>query len=154
MPVRLLASLLPAVIPSWRFFDQIGPAPHIEWSVAPRLTPGPAEEDIERWSPWQPVDSPPAHVTMLIAFARLFWNPRRNESLFIASCAERLLDDPTPARADLLWTRVADIVRRTRSSGGPAETVARALRVRIVEVTRDGDRLARDVVYCSPARPL
>lgn len=144
--MRLLSSLLPAVIPSWRFFDRIGPAPTVEWSVGD--------------GGWQPVCPSPPRVPAAALLARLFWNPARNEALFLVSCAERLLDDPSASRADLLWTRVADRVRPTLSSeaavAAPALPSAggRTLRVRIVEVTRQGDALLREVRYVSEPRPL
>jgi len=31
---------------------------------------------------------------------RMFWNPSWNESLFLVSCAERLLQNPTPHSED------------------------------------------------------
>lgn len=150
----MLSLLLPALIPSWRFFDRIGPAPCIQCAVTLSTAMPPLEA-------WREVRPAPRHVRPITAIARLFWNAPRNETLFLASCAERLLDDPSPERADRLWARLADIVRaELRAHPGPESRASHGglpcpfLRVRIVEVTREGDDLVRTVMYVSEARRL
>ena len=94
--------------------------------------------------------------------ARLFWNRRRNEALYLVSCAERLVDDPTEWRARELWSRVADILReeqgtaRGRQSAAGTTRLASGgwLRVRIVESMREGSRVVADVIYESDAQPF
>lgn len=124
-------------MPSWRFFDRIGPAPRIECSLAATAA--------ETGREWRELRPRPARVPIAATIARLFWNPRRNESLFVVSCAERLLEEPTRERASLLWTRVADAVRADLA-GSNSSTY---LRIRIIEVTRQGEALADDVMYVS-----
>jgi hypothetical protein len=140
----MLRFLLPALIPSWRFFDRIGPSPRIEFDV------GTSGDEID--AAWREVRPKPAHVSVRIMLARLFWNPRGNESLYLVSCAERLLDDPSAERAAELWARVADVIRAERAgANGPA---ASHLRVRIVHVIRQGGRVVRHVAFVSGARRL
>ena len=147
MRPSLLSSLLPALFPSWRFFDRIGPAPQVEYAWGATAA--------DAGHTWRALRQEPLRVLLPELLASLVWNPDRNESLFLVSYAERLLDDPTPARAELLWTRAADLACRARRANDDAlPGPAGYLRVRIVEVTRDGDRLARDVMYVSEARPL
>ena len=148
MRLSLLSALLPALLPSWRFFDRIGPAPHVEYSWGAAA--------VEAGRAWRPLRPEPAHVALGTLLARLLWNPERNEALFLVSCAERLLEDPSAARADLLWRRVADLIRQERIGSADAadSRLSGYLRVRIVEVTREGHRLARAVRYVSEARPL
>lgn len=140
----MLQLLLPALIPSWRFFDRIGPAPCIEFAVG--VTPDDAGAD------WQELRPRPVRVSAGAMLVRLFWNRRWNESLYLVSCAERLLDDPSPARATELWTRSADIVRADHRPGAAADKGF--LRVRVVETTRENGRVVRHVVFVSEAHRL
>ena len=150
----MLHLLLPALIPSWRFFDRIGPAPRIEFAMT-----GSQDDPLPDWREVRPR---PARVPFVTMLGRLFWNRRRNESLYLVSCAERLVEDPTAWRARELWDRVADIVRADASaftdarhhdapSHGPSPMW---LRIRIVESMREGSRVPSDVVYESAARRL
>ncbi|MBE3637007.1 hypothetical protein [Mangrovicoccus algicola] len=75
-----LRLLLPALLPSWRFFDAVGPSPRIEIR-----RPGGA---------WRPHDPPPPHLAPWQVALRLVWNPRGNARLFRVSLAERLADSP------------------------------------------------------------
>lgn len=137
----MLQLLLPALIPSWRFFDRIGPAPCIEFAVG--VTPEDAGGD------WQELRPRPARVSAGAMVVRLFWNRRWNESLYLVSCAERLLDDPSPERATELWTRCADIVHAEHRRGTAADRGF--LRVRVVETMRENGRVVRHVVFVSEA---
>jgi hypothetical protein len=136
----MLQHLLPALIPSWRFFDRIGPAPHLEF----QLTASPDRVSAE----WGAVHPRRARVPAILMLARLFWNPYGNEALYLVSCAERLIDDPSDAGADDLWQRVADIVERDNAHA----SVGPFLRVRIVQVMREGDRIIHHVPWTSAAR--
>lgn len=136
----MLQDLLPAVIPSWRFFDRIGPAPRLEYALL-------QSADDQRME-WFEVSPRPARIPPWIALARLFWNPHGNEALFLVSCAERLIDQPTPARADDLWHRVADIIEHRIGQG----TAAPFLRVRIVQVMRDKEAIVTHIAWTSEAR--
>jgi len=118
-----LKLLLPALTPSWRFFDSVGPSPRIEYS-----TP-------EGWRELRPR---PAVVTWRQMVGGLFWNPERNESLFLTSCAERLLET-------LNAHSVSEIEARLR--------VVPWLQWRIVLVSRRETELVREVGWLSPARP-
>lgn len=136
----MLTLWLPALIPSWRFFDRIGPAPSIEYSLAA------GDDD------WRDVRPRPARVSPVAMVGRLLWNRRWNERLYLISCAERLLDDPTIERVDELCSRVAEIVRAEH--GAPGDAAAVSIRIRIVEATRQDGRIVRRVVFVSDARPL
>lgn len=138
----MLQHLLPALIPSWRFFDRIGPAPHLEFALTTSTSDVQAE--------WREVRPRAARVPIHVMAGRLFWNARGNETLFLMSCAERLLDRPTAEVADDLWTRVADIVEADVATLAPS---ARFLRIRIVEVRREGTELVRHIPWVSQARP-
>lgn len=83
---RLGALLAPVLLPSWRFFDSIGPAP--------RLLVGRADETAQGWAD---LTAQPATRGPLATVGALLHDPVRNEALFWVSLAERVLagDDPT-----------------------------------------------------------
>jgi hypothetical protein len=112
-----LKLLLPALLPSWRFFDSVGPSPRIEYLL-----------DRREFRP------PPLMLPVWRMLARLVWNPQRNESLFLTSCAERLMENPTAHSANEISARV----------GAPW---------RVVVVRREGEALVREVAAASPGAP-
>jgi hypothetical protein len=119
---RTLALLAPVLFPSWGFFRAVEPSPRIEI----RHPDAPAD-----WRPFRPT---PARLSVGVMAARLFWNPRRNEDLFLASCAERLLEDGRPhARRE--------IAARVRAELG------RDAPFRLVTVRREGDGLVVETAF-------
>lgn len=123
--LRLLRLVLPALVPSWRFFDEIAPSPRI---------------DVLNGEDWQDVNPPsPKPVPATILF-RLVWNPERNAALFLTSCAERVLQDHC-AHAE------REIIGRARAR----HPVARA--VRIQTIGREGDRFVREVHWTATLDP-
>ncbi|MET0545976.1 MAG: hypothetical protein ABWZ40_06670, partial [Caulobacterales bacterium] len=85
--LKSLKLLLPALLPSWNFFDSIGPSPRIEYALL--LTP---EDQSPNWREFRPR---PANLSFAAMLGRVFWNPRWNENLFLVSCAEKIVDAPT-----------------------------------------------------------
>ena len=130
-----LKLLLPALAPSWRFFASVGPSPRIEFALKASPQDAPAD-----WREWRPR---PAVLTASQMLRRLFWNPDRNENLFLTSCAERLLDTPTAHSLAEIQTRLAADL---------APDAPPYVQFRIVLIQRRGARLVRDVAYAAPAR--
>ncbi len=95
--LRLISLLLPALIPSWRFFKTVAPSPRVEYRV---YCSGQAGD-------WQEVDPRPMRVTIAQGLQRLVWNPHWNEQLFMVSCSERLIEVPTPHSFEMIARRVA-----------------------------------------------
>lgn len=120
-----LSLLLPALIPSWRFFKSVEPSPRVQWSVG--------DED------WRELCPRPQHVSIWEMLARLFWNPRWNAALYVVTLAERLVVAPTQHAEDELFRLMAQ-----RGLSGDA------LRFRVIMVTRD----AQEVMYCAEPRPV
>lgn len=91
--LRLARLCLPIVVPSWRFFDEIAPAPRIDigWSDGP-------DADVTHWEPLRPTPDAipwPRRVGHLVA------NARRNETLYLTSCADKVCyDDSAHAVAE------------------------------------------------------
>lgn len=99
--LRSLQLLLPALVPSWNFFDIIAPAPFIEYAALKN------KSDTPHWQEFRPRPQRLSCVQMLKC---LFWNPNWNETLFLVSCAERLLSEPTDHSHNEILTRIkADI---------------------------------------------
>lgn len=140
----MLRLLFPALMPSWRFFDRIGAAPSLEFGVT--------RASADAVTHWRAVRTRPPHVSLGRMLASLVWNPRGNESLYLVSCAERLIDDPSAARADALWRRVASVVRDEPPA--PGADAGAFMRIRVVEVAREQGRLVRHVAFVSEPRRL
>src|SRR6187402_3359239 len=96
--LQTIKLLLPALIPSWRFFDTIAPSPRIEFTLLQSVQ-GVAGD----WQEFRPRPSSLAVHEMLV---RMFWNPRWNETLFLVSCAERLLTAPTEHSSHEIFNRI------------------------------------------------
>jgi len=132
------ALLAPALIPSWRFFDTIAASPRIEFARLPS-----ADAPVAMWQEFRPR---PRRLTLGTLLGRLFWNPVWNETLFMTSCAERLLDTPTPHSVEEIATRIAATL--DPALPGPF------FRFRLILVSRDGEALRREVAYVSPLRRI
>lgn len=122
--IALLRLLLPALVPSWRFFKSVQPSPRVYWQY---------EGDTD----WQEFRPRPAHISPLTMARRLVWNPRWNEALYAVSLAERLTVDPTPHAENEMFRLIMAQADR-----------AGALRFRLIFVTRD----TRDITFQSPLR--
>lgn len=133
--LRSLSLLAPALFPSWRFFRAVEPSPRIEaaFLAAPDAPPD-----------WRPVRPPPPRLSAREALASLFWNPRRNATLYLVSCAERIMEDGRPhAQREILAQIRADAPERDGAW----------LRFRIRTVRRVGGALAWEDAFLSPPDP-
>lgn len=97
MIARLLSLLLPALIPSWRFFKTVGPSPRVEYRLIHSGQPGTWQEDRPR----------PQRLGLGQMLRRMLWNPSWNEQLFMVSCAERLMEEETAHSLEELNLRIA-----------------------------------------------
>ncbi|WP_424929821.1 hypothetical protein [Amaricoccus tamworthensis] len=138
--LRTVQLLLPAVIPSWQFFKSIEPSPRVEWAMAATETEQPRD--------WREFRPRPDHLNALTFIRRMFWNPRWNESLFLVSLSERLMEEPTDHSVDEIFHRVIAEIRRSV----PPESRLPYCRFRVVFVYRESGRISRDVTHMSGAR--
>lgn len=129
--------LLPALIPSWRFFDEIAPSPRIEFSLlnAENETP-------QNWREFRPR---PQTLSMATMLKRIFWNPHWNETLYLVSCAERLMQNETEHSAQEIFKRI--------ETGLPSDAGA-FLQFRLVFIGREGGELEKYIPYISALHPL
>lgn len=137
--LRFLKLLAPALVPSWNFFDSVGPSPRIEYALSE--TP---EDTPQTWREFRPR---PANLSFTAMLGRLFWNPRWNESLFLVSCAERFADTPSARLEQEILMRI----RNDLKHGAPPQSW---LRFRILFVTQDGDHLRGETRFNSDAQRL
>ncbi len=107
--LSLLKLLLPALMPSWRFFKSVDPSPRVEWAMLASATSAP-----QSWREFRPR---PQQLTPLAMLRRMLWNPRWNESLFLVSCAERLTLSPTEHSEQEILRRITAELQRSLPPG-------------------------------------
>lgn len=141
--LQTLKLLLPALIPSWRFFDVIEASPRIEFTLLKT-----AGDTAARWQEFRPR---PGHLSVIDMVKRMVWNPRWNESLFLVSCAERLIINPTQHSHDEILKRIIAELERSDVDGGATPY----LQFRLMFVSRDGDGggLHKQVAFTSLVHP-
>lgn len=139
--LQTLKLLLPALIPSWRFFDVIEPSPRIEFTLlkTPQDTP----------THWQEFRPRPAHLPISSMLKRMFWNPLWNESLFLVSCAERLMINPTEHSNQEILKRIKTEIEKSATD----TTATPHLQFRLVFVRRHGTELEKDITFISKIHP-
>jgi hypothetical protein len=135
--VRVLRLVLPVLVPSWRFFDSIGPSPRIEYQA---WRPDAPEDPANPWTPWALT---PARVGVAAMVARLFLNAERNETLYLLACCERVVDDGSGHAEHEIAVRLA-----AHLGHAPLAVPCRA-RFRIVEVYPEAGQLQRQVAFVS-----
>lgn len=128
--LRVLSLLLPALIPSWRFFKSVEPSPRVQWAVV--------------GGPWQTYHGRPDRVGFWSMARRLVWNPQWNETLYMVSLAERLTVTPDAATLAEIWMRVG---HEARLSGSATDS---DIQFRLIFVTA----VHADITYVSDPRPL
>jgi hypothetical protein len=141
-PLQALKLLLPALIPSWNFFDVIAPSPRIEYALlAAPAAPG----------DWREFRPRPERLSPLAMACRMFWNPVWNESLFLVSCAERLTSAGSSSNdhsEDEIFKRIAADLRPEETADAPW------LNFQLVFLSRQGEAIEREVLYRPAPRQL
>ncbi len=133
--LKTLKLLLPALIPSWRFFDIIAPSPRIEFCLL-----NTARSTVGGWSEFRPK---PAHLPAFEMLKRLFWNPHGNDALFLASCAERLMEHPTEHSVHAILNRIkADLTR-----DGTDARATPYVQFRLVFLSRNGNDMQKNTTF-------
>lgn len=136
--------LLPALIPSWRFFDTIEPAPRLEFRTLKNTDGFDHNGPDPEWKEFRPR---PARLSAWRLFTRMLWNPSWNEFLFLTSCAERLLESGSAHSCQEILNRIKSEL--SRDAGNKAEY----LQFRLTLVSRQGTKLQKEVAFVSPAYP-
>ena len=98
---------------------------------------------------WQESRPTPEHIVPLDYFKAFFWNAKRNESLYLSTCAERLIQNPTELSRREIRRRIrASLLREIGDNAVPAY-----FRFRLIFVSRHGGMLRRDIAFVSPPYP-
>ncbi len=139
-----LKLLLPAIVPSWRFFDFIAPSPRVQFSLLHA-----ADEVPQQWHEFRPR---PAQLSFKQMLGRMIWNPRWNESLFLVSCAERLLEYPSQHSENEILKRImAELKSHSLATNVMAAT---HLQFRLLVIKRQDSQLQQTVAFHSRVQPL
>lgn len=146
-PFAGLRLLLPAIIPSWRFFDAVTASPRLDYALL--TTP---DEAVMLWREFRPR---PATLGLATMLRRLFWNAQWNENLYLVSLSERLMSATTAQTEDHsqreLLLRVARHLLLHRVCD---ERAYLQLRLRFVRRPGPADVVEEQVVYLSPVCPM
>lgn len=136
--------LLPALLPSWRFFDGVSDSPRIDYAI---LGEGDAQ-----WHEFRPR---PAELGVMAMLGRLFWNRQWNEDLFLVSLVERLLNPLSPAAlAHSQRELMARVGRHLALHGLAGDGDVVQIRLRLVGRIGQTARLSSHTVYLSTPAPL
>ena len=152
-PVTGLRLLLPALLPSWRFFDAVAASPRVDYAVL-----ADPDEPAERWHEFRP--RPPV-LTPGAMLRRLLWNAPWNEGLFLVSLAERLLtatsaDTERHSQRELLLRVARHLDRHGGGGGGGGGDGGGWLQIRVRLVRRSGatERIDSEIAYLSSPCPI
>jgi hypothetical protein len=136
--LRSLQLLLPALIPSWRFFDYIAPSPRIQYALL--------NAEQRMLCDWQEFRPRPARLSITQMLQRMLWNPQWNESLFMTSCAERIMENHTAHSENQILARMG---KAWNAKQLPALAGARQIQFRLVFLEREGRQLLQQVCFVS-----
>lgn len=142
--INILKLLPPALLPSWRFFDVIAPSSRVQFVLL--------DTEDETRSEWQEFRPRPATLSFTEMLKRMLWNPDWNESLFLVSCAERLLEHPTQHSEDEILKRIARELMANDTNG--PEMTATSVQFRLLLIQRKDSVLHEHVVFHSRIQPL
>lgn len=134
--------LLPALVPSWRFFSVIAPSPRVEITTLKTAK--------DRQCDWQEFRPRPDAVSVGTMLKRMFYNARWNETLFVMSCAERYTKNPSEHSREEILTRIKAELKQN----GGVQSDKPFLQFRLVFVYRNGAQLEKQVTYLSPVYRL
>lgn len=130
--------LFPALIPSWNFFDIISPSPRIHFILL--------DTEKVRITEWQEFRPRPEKISVGQTLIRLIWNPKWNESLFLVSCAEKIIDNYTTHSENEILSRIENNFRH--------EDKATYCQFRLVFIYRESSDLKEDNLFTSRTQKI
>jgi len=143
----MLKLLLPAIFPSWRFFESIGPAPRVEYALLDENMDD--EQGAAHDKTWQEYCPAPENLSLCAMLRRLFYNPRWNERLFVLSCAERMIHDP-----ESVPRHGHEIMRFLKEAAFQDAPDALYIQFRLSFISREETGLESHILYESPIERL
>lgn len=146
-PFTGLRLLLPAIMPSWRFFDAVTASPRLDYAVL-RTPDVPAG----LWMEFRPR---PAVLTVPTMFRRMLWDAQWNENLFMVSLAERLMRAETPATEAHSERELLRRVARHLDRHALCDRQDHLqIRLRFVSRSGAGEEVGSEIVYLSSPYPI
>ena len=146
MILKALKLLLPALIPSWNFFDVIAPSPRIQYALLN------TENEIQlEWLEFRPR---PMRLNVIQILHRIFWNPRWNETLYMVSCAERIMENSANclhSENEILNRISSDLIEENPPNHTISET---HLQFRLLTLQRQDSELIQEVIFHSRIQKL
>lgn len=146
MILNTLKLLLPALIPSWNFFDVIAPSPRIQYALLKTEKETPLE-----WFEFRPRSM---RLSVIQILHRIFWNPRWNETLYMVSCAERIMENPANclhSENEILNRIISNLIEEN----SPNHTsTATHLQFRLLTLQRQDSKLIQEVIFHSRIHKL
>lgn len=130
--IKFISLIMPIILPSWRFFDWIGPSPRIEIRK---------DSALNNVNPWHTFMPKPERISIGQMICHMVWNPHRNEALFLASLSERLMHGEEEFAREEIFHR---IIAKTPQ--------CQSIEFRLVFHYREGTTLKSHVTYTSPIR--
>ena len=140
---KLVLLILPALIPSWRFFKVIEPSPRLQWATLDAVG--------EVQGPWREARVRPRSVSCFQMVVRLFWNPVWNETLYLMSCAERVVQSPTEHCIKEIRHRITPEVAAAQT--GAASFCFRLALVQNADMGQRYDVVFTSVAFSIPTTP-
>lgn len=98
---------------------------------------------------WQEFRPRPFTVAPFKMVFRLFWNPDRNEELFVVSCAERIQQHPAAHSINEIRRRIQFDIEQMQIESGDE-----FFQFRLVFVNREQTNLVQEVLFVSDAFPI
>lgn len=139
--------LLPALFPSWRFFDRIAPSPRIEFRLL-KTHDTSGHDTTYRWQPYNPR---PRRIGIGMMGLHLLWNPHWNDDLFLVSCAERFIQNSDQHSYNALLNRIRNQVQSTADI---SHNDLPNLQFRLVFCYREGGAINHQPCFTSPVESL
>ena len=134
----MIKLILPILFPSWRFFSAIDASPRIQFAFL--------ENEIAEPHLWYEFRPRPARISFIESLCRLLWNPRWNETLYLNTCAEHLLDEYSVMREQEILNRILSAVSEGEITLDPN---THFLLFRISTVIRENKLVTQPVMFIS-----
>ncbi|WP_148087098.1 hypothetical protein [Pacificibacter maritimus] len=99
---------------------------------------------------WQEFRPRATQLTSSAVIKRLLWNPHWNETLFLVTCAERLISAPSQHSIDEINTRLLRQLTATPRPPAPSQY----LYFRLAFWERQGIELTKTIEYVSEGTPI
>jgi hypothetical protein len=129
--------LLPAIFPSWRFFDTCAPSPRIEFILLETIK--------KKSSCWKELYPKPFKLSFSKMLIHIFWNPRWNEYLFLIYCVEKFITNPTEKNKEKILYLIK--IELGRNSINFTDTPY--YQFRLIFLFRDDTKLEKQILFKS-----